>query len=83
VLGVNSEGELGTTTSSNPSLTPVDVNGLSSGVSAISSGYEHTCALTTDGWVKCWGFNYYGQLGDGTTTNRFSPVGALGLSTSN
>lgn len=59
---------------------PTDVPGLTSGVTAISVGDEHACALTAAGEVKCWGNNHYGQLGDGTTTNRTLPTNVLGLS---
>ena len=42
--------------------------------SSVSAGYYHTIAIKTDGTLWAWGFNNYGQLGDGTTTNRSSPT---------
>jgi len=62
------------------SKSPVDVTGLTSGVTAISSGEEYGCAVLSNGTVQCWGDNAYGQLGDGTTTQQNSPVSVSGVS---
>lgn len=77
--GLNTYGQLGygSTTSYN---TPVDVVGLDINVTTISVGTNHACALTNSGGVQCWGYNGYGQLGDGTTTKRLAPVPVVGLS---
>jgi hypothetical protein len=56
--------------------------GLSTGVSAIAAGGEHTCALTTSGAVQCWGADFRGELGGGASTFavRATPVAVAGLS---
>jgi len=48
-------------------------------VSVIAGGADHTVALKSDGTVWAWGYNVHGQLGDGTTANRHSPVQVPGL----
>ena len=76
--GRNSNGQLGDN-SNMQRLTPVSVSGLTSGVAALAAGQSHTCALTTSGGAKCWGFNANGQLGDGTQSPRLTPVDVTGL----
>ena len=46
---------------------------------SVSLGDDHSCALLDDGKVMCWGKNNYGQLGDGSATDRSSPVEVSGL----
>ncbi len=41
--------------------------------SRVDGGFGYTCALRI-GLLYCWGDNFYGQLGDGTTTDRLTPV---------
>ncbi len=74
--GDNDSGQVGDGTTTNR-LIPTWVSGLDDGVGAISAGGYHTCALMSGGGVKCWGANGYGQLGDGTTTDRHTPVDVL------
>jgi alpha-tubulin suppressor-like RCC1 family protein len=40
----------------------------------VSAGSVHTCGVTSDNRLFCWGDNTGGQLGDGTMANRFAPV---------
>ena len=76
--GNNGYGQLGNGT--NPAhLIPVDVIGLSSGMIGLIAGENYTCALTSAGGVKCWGFNYMGQLGNSTNTSSNTPVNVSGL----
>ena len=44
-------------------------------------GNGFSCATLTDGTVQCWGLNGNGQLGDGTTTDRSTPVQVSGITT--
>jgi alpha-tubulin suppressor-like RCC1 family protein len=77
--GDNGKGQLGDgTITQRP--TPVGVGGLESGVAAVTAGQEHTCALMATGGLRCWGSNYAGQLGAGTTTDWYVPLDVLGLS---
>jgi alpha-tubulin suppressor-like RCC1 family protein len=62
---------------------PVQVSGPNNqgfltGVTAIAAGDFHSLALKSDGTVWAWGYNYYGQLGDGTSTQQTSPVQVKG-----
>ena len=76
--GRNNLGQLGDTTTTTRT-TPVNVSTLTSGVSAISVGSAHVCAITSAGGLKCWGYNNSGQLGKGTTTNGTTPADVNGL----
>jgi 6-phosphogluconolactonase (cycloisomerase 2 family)/alpha-tubulin suppressor-like RCC1 family protein/fibronectin type 3 domain-containing protein len=71
--GYNTTGQLGDGTTIDHS-TPVQVLSGLSGVAAVTAGYQYSIALKNDGTVWGWGYNSYGQLGDGTFTTRTTPV---------
>lgn len=71
--GDNQAGQVGNGSLADRFVTPALVRDLSNVVS-VTAGGSHTCALLNDTRVKCWGFNKYGQLGDGTKVNRLTPV---------
>ena len=85
--GSNTNGQLGDGTTISRS-TPAPVSGLGpgSGIVSIAASYSgllgaHSLALRSDGAVLAWGFNSSGQLGDGTTTQKNTPVQVSGLGT--
>jgi alpha-tubulin suppressor-like RCC1 family protein len=73
VWGSNRQNQLGSAWATYTS-TPVKVGGLSGGIDAIVSGGYHTIVIKKDGTAWAWGYNKYGQLGDGTRDERSAPV---------
>ncbi|MBK8480087.1 MAG: PQQ-binding-like beta-propeller repeat protein [Proteobacteria bacterium] len=76
--GYNATGQLGDGTTVRRTL-PVLVTALGTTVADVAANYAHTCARRQDGSLWCWGANTYGQLGDGTTLDRWSPVPVTAL----
>jgi alpha-tubulin suppressor-like RCC1 family protein len=74
--GWNIGGQLGDGTN-NDSNIAVTVQGLPSTVEAVTTGSRNSCALLTNGDLKCWGDNTYGQVGDGTNSDRSLPVSVM------
>lgn len=75
--GYNNRGQLGDgTTTNSSSPVAVDTSGVLSGktMTAISAGDSHTIAIDSDGKVYTWGYNSYGQLGNGSTVDSSVPV---------
>ena len=87
--GANLESQLGSTGATGTcsvtnippypcSGTPLRVDGGRS-FTSIAVGLDHVCARGVTGDVWCWGGNAFGQLGDGSVSNRASPVQVMGL----
>ena len=71
--GRDDYGQLGDNTTVHKS-SPVQTAAGGTNWKLVSSGYQHTAAVKTDGTLWGWGRNIFGQLGDNTGTNRSSPV---------
>lgn len=81
--GYNAYGQLGNNSTTQQKL-PVEVLGVGgsgdlSTVQSIATGGYHTCALTAAGYVYCWGYNNYGELGINSTTLQKEPVQVYGV----
>ncbi|MBK7961216.1 MAG: hypothetical protein IPK04_08375 [Bdellovibrionales bacterium] len=80
-FGANGYGQLGNS-SYLSSYAPADVSGLPGSVSKVAisgngsggDGQAHTCAITSDGALRCWGANGRGQVGDNSVIHRNAPV---------
>ena len=77
--GNNFQGALGDGTTNLPEA-PVRVIGLDEPVEHISTGANYTCAVLQSGYIKCWGANWTGNLGNGKTEASLTPVFVRGLS---
>jgi alpha-tubulin suppressor-like RCC1 family protein len=79
--GNNGNGQLGNGTTTNSDV-PVAVLGISGARAVVATNEGNSfCALLSTGHLKCWGYNYYGQLGNGTTTTYTLPVSVKNITT--
>jgi len=79
--GANGWGQLGDGSTLDRAV-PEAVGGLAalSLLQSVATGQDHTCVATSAGDVLCWGDNFFGQLGDGTSHTRLLPERVFGLS---
>ncbi len=76
VWGNGTSGKLGTGTTTDRS-SPVQTIAGGTNWKQVACGLNHTAAIKTDGTLWVWGDNFYGQLGDGTSFGKSSPVQTL------
>lgn len=77
--GLNANGQLGAGEAPYQTGVPQNVIGVDNAV-ALTGGTAHTCALLATGGLKCWGYNFYGALGNGNNADQNTPVAVNGLS---
>jgi len=77
--GLNNYNQLNLESSTVYRSQPIYIDGLDAGVRDISAGSYHTCAVTQEGEVVCWGTNKSGQVGNGMTQEKSEPVRVSGL----
>jgi len=75
--GTNKNGQLGDGTTVDKS-SPVSIVGGFTNWCQVSAGGNHSLGVRTNGTLWSWGFNNAGQLGDGTTVCKSSPVSVIG-----
>jgi alpha-tubulin suppressor-like RCC1 family protein len=79
--GEGGDGQLGNGTTANSDV-PVAATGITGATAVASDGDGGSfCAVLSTGHMKCWGFNDYGQLGNGTTTGSSVPVSVKNITT--
>lgn len=80
--GYNGFGQLGNNTTTNtayPEIPVLQGGNPVTNFASVSTTYYTACGLRGDGTVACWGYNAFGQLGDGTTTNNSQAVTVSGV----
>lgn len=76
--GLNGNGQLGDGTTLDKWGTPTAVSGITT-ATQVAAGKFHSCARLSDGTLKCWGDNYYGQLGAGLVGGQTTPISVSGI----
>jgi alpha-tubulin suppressor-like RCC1 family protein len=80
--GRNNYGQMGRGSTGTGIPTPAPVTLLGTNVAQVAAGGQHACARKTDGSLYCWGYNGWGQVGDGTSVLSVpSPVQVASLGT--
>jgi len=72
--GLNNHGQLGLGESTPRSLVPKPIGSDNNWRKVSAWSFDSTYATKSDGTLWAWGYNYVGQLGDGTKDNRYEPV---------